>query len=177
MNINSIAFRKLTKKEAEILTKEVRNTPNIVAVPIEKWGKFDKVFISENDGEMSGVCVIEFFDKDWAEIADFIVLPHHRGKGIGRKLYDRAFEFLKNNQKNIYIVSRNPVVIAMMRKSGFRVFDSFGMLPSAVKNHAIKKSIYLSVASEFIRKLFAFPHKTKFVYGILRKEDYEKKLE
>lgn len=167
-----IVFRKLTKKEAQILTDEVKNTPNIVAVPMERWNKFDKVFVSENDGEMSGVCAIEFFGKDWAEIADFVVLPEFRGRGIGRKLYDLAFKYLKDENKNIYIVSRNPVVIRMMRKSGFRLLDNFGRLPSTVKNHTVKKVLHLYIFKEFIRKLFAFPNKTKYIYGILRKEEY-----
>lgn len=174
--MNNIAYRKLSQKEAEILTAEVRNTPNIVAVPVEKWTRFDKIFVSEDENGMNGVCIVDFFGIDWAEIADFIVLPEHRGKGIGRILYDQAFEYLKNNHKNIFIVSRNPVVIKMMEKSNFIISTSFGRLPSPIKNHSIKKSLHLKVFLEFIRKLFVFPNKSKFVYGYLRKEDYENLL-
>lgn len=166
----NIVSWKLSKEEAEILTNEVRNTPNIVAVLMNKWNKFDKVFVVESEGRLAGVCAIEFFAKDWAEIADLIVLPGNRGKGIGRQLYDRAFEYLIKQNKNIYIVSRNPLVIGMMKKSGFNTFENFGILPSAVKNHAIKKSLHLTIIFEFIRKSFVFPHKTKFIYGILRTE-------
>ncbi|MFA7243890.1 MAG: GNAT family N-acetyltransferase [Patescibacteria group bacterium] len=172
-----IVFRRLTKKESEILTNEVRNTPNIVAVPINRWRSFDKMFVFEDEKGIGGVCALDYFGKDWAEIADFIVLPRLRGKGIGRKLFDKAFGYLKIHQYNIYIVSRNPLVIGMMEKAVFNIYQNFFQMPWPVIWHSTKKTLNLAVMTEFVRKLFVFRKKTSLVYGILRKEDYGKNLD
>lgn len=164
-----IIYRKLSKQEITVLANEVKSTPNIIGLTRKEWTDLGKVFVSEVSGELAGVCADKDLGFGWSEIADLVVLEKSRGLGLGRELFNTVFKHAKASHKHIYAVSRNPLVVAMMRKSGFEFVKSFLFLPHPVQYNNIKLIFNFYHIKEYLRKYFKyryFNNVSPYNYGI-----------
>lgn len=164
--MSSIAIRKriLSAQEAALLYRTIKEVPNISGYTFGEWRNLGPIWIAEDGKELVGVCVNVRLPGNWEEIATLYVFPKYHGRGIGRKLFDRAFREAKRERRHIYIVSRNPKVIHMMRKKRMRfVFPLLLPLPLQWRNLVIALHPYR--VYEYIRKLLHFGHKTRLVFG------------
>jgi ribosomal protein S18 acetylase RimI-like enzyme len=83
-------------------------------------------FIVEEEGEIIGF-LIGFLSQSYSNEAyiHFVgIHPQHRGKGIGRHLYNQFFDVIKQNGRNIVRCVTSPVnkaSIAYHTKMGFKI--------------------------------------------------------
>lgn len=160
-----ILKRPLTDQEIDLVFKEIKTTPNITGYTKNEWKGFQDIFVAEKDGKLIGLSLLKVLDEDWSELAALYILPTFRHKGIGRRLFYKSIEYLKTKNKNIYTVSRNPLVIDLMRTNQFKIIG-FSSLPRAIKVHIFKHSMSFYRFKEYIRKVFVYKSKDKWVYSI-----------
>lgn len=166
--------RALQKNEAKILVDQIKQSSNITGYSYQEWMSFDNVLVAEGRKEqLMGVCLYYDFSKQWTFISVLFIFNQFRGNGIGKALFYRACQNIKNNQKNIYTASRNPIVIKMMKDLNFIIFDSLLTLPKPYKKYelifalrALKWIMNYYRIKEFVKKSIIYKEKNKFVYGI-----------
>ena len=166
--------RQLTSREADILVREIKLTPNITGYSLKEWLEFDKVLIAENNtGEMIGVSLYYNFSKNWTFISVLFVLEDFRGKGAGKQLFYKACDNILHSERNIYTSSREPIVIKMMHDLGFEIFNTLFTLPEQYKKYEFDffwRGLIWIISSyrlgEIIRKSIKFGKQKSFIYGI-----------
>lgn len=158
--------RKLNQLEINQLVAEIRKTPFIVSYSQKEWQCLGKVFVLAIDNNFAGACATLDLGDNWFEIAAIYVLEKFRRCGGGKALFETAFRALKKAKRNIYIVSRNPVMIRMMRQYRMKILTSFWQLPWPVKRHSLKLIFNFRRIFEFIRKSFRFGFNASWIYGI-----------
>lgn len=175
MNSANITKRNISLPEAELLIEKIKSTPNIVGYTVAEWSNCGRVIVAEDDrGQLLGACLNYDFAKNWTKIAALYVLEEYRGRGIGKALFYAAFDDAIHSGKNVYTISRNPIVIEMMNKLEFTTFDRFFNLPDRLDFyiHSLQWLASPYRIKEIIRKQIAFPARKKFIYGInLNKEN------
>jgi len=161
-----ITKRLLSSEEIDLVVEEIKQTPNITGYIKKEWENFGKVFVAEVDCKLAGVAVNVSISKEWEELAVLLVLEKFRGQGIGKALFYKALEDIKNRQKNAYTTSRNPIVLKLMKENGFQ-FVSLLKLPLPITLFNLKFIFSFYRISEFLRKQKFFPKQEAFQYGIL----------
>lgn len=161
----SITKRPLTIQEIDLVTREIKQTPNITGYTQKEWQNFGKVFVAEVNSEIAGVAVNVSISKEWEEFAVLLVLEKYRGQGLGKALFNVALEDIKNRHKNAYTTSRNPIVLKLMKENGFQ-FLSLLKLPLPVTLFNLKFICSFYRISEFLRKQKAFCNQPEFEYGV-----------
>lgn len=93
-----------------------------------------KVFVVEVDGRVVGfVCVwakvpSEELDEkpvDYAFISDLVVLPTHRGQGLGHSLLQRAEEYVRSQGATtleLQVLAKNENALRVYNRYGFRPY-------------------------------------------------------
>lgn len=150
-----IKNRCLTLDEAKTIRQEIRETPNLTGYSLHELLGFSNVFVSMANKHFAGMIANINFAKNWTEISAFVVLEKYRGQGIGRKLFDSAYIVAEETGKNIFIVSRNPVVIKMMEAKGsLTLANSLFKLPWAIVFFEFKAVFSWYRITEYFRKFF-----------------------
>src|SRR3989344_5101622 len=104
----------------------------------------DIFFLAKENEEIIGSISIIVHEGDLVELRDFVVLLAHRGKGIGKALFDHALSWcLQNNIRKIYCLSF-PYLNNFWLKQGF-------ILEGELKNH-FKDEENLLIFSKFLKK-------------------------
>lgn len=167
MTSNSLRIlkRRLTDDEVVILMKLIRETPNITGYSYREWQTFKNLFVAESADILVGVCVTEPLYGKWEDVALLYVLDAYRRHGIGSELFRYAFRDLKSKKKNIYVTSRNPVVIALMKEYGMKEVRHILMLPILINLHNIIFCCSVYRLTEFIRKRHVYGAQPPFVYA------------
>ncbi len=155
----------LTSEEIDIVIKAVKETPNITGYTKKEWQNFGKVFVAEVNSELAAVAVNVSISKHWEELAVLIVLEKFRGQGLGKKLFNLALQDILDRKKNAYTTSRNPIVLNLMKESGFK-FTSLFKLPLPVTLFNLKFICSLYRLQEFLRKQKVFSGQPAFEYGV-----------
>jgi len=105
------------------------------------------------------------FSRSWLEISAFLVLKSYRGKGIGRKLFEKAFATADKSRRNYFIVSRNPVVIKMIKsRRDLKLTSRFSKLPLIVITREILSGFSWYRIREYLRKI-SFRKSSGWVFG------------
>lgn len=157
--------KKLTKQEAKIVQKEIRQSPDITGYSLRELLRLKKVFKAFISNEFAGACANFDFGRNWTELSAYIVFAQHRNQGIGKLLFQTAYKDAIKRKKNIYIVSRNPAMIKIFRKENFQIITSFWQLPLAVIIDTFIFAISWYRVKEFLRKL-PMKKSGKFIFGI-----------
>ncbi|MCE4606894.1 MAG: GNAT family N-acetyltransferase [Desulfurococcales archaeon] len=91
---------------------------------VERYLSMDKVFLAETDkGEAIGfIRVSEREDCYWIE--ELYVKPMHRGKGVGRRLVEKAENYIKEHDPDVYIM----VLPQDRRAMGFWLHQGYSLL-------------------------------------------------
>jgi GNAT superfamily N-acetyltransferase len=170
-----IIKRQLTDNEARLVVKEIKSTPYIVGYSLSEWIKSENILVAEDEiGNLLGVCLIYDFHKDWCKIAALFVLNDFRGRGIGKALFYRSVKDALERGKNVYMISANPIVIQMMKKSNFCLFKNIFNLQNSYTTyqlyfyiHHIIWTMNLYRLKEIIRKKIVYNSSEYFVFGTL----------
>jgi len=165
MNEPIIKKRKLTKAEIALLIDEIQRTPFMNGHSKREWRNFSDVFVAEVDNKFAGVCVDIDLGFNWIEIGAIIVLEKYRGLKIGKKLFEKAFDFAIAKKKNIYVVSRNPVVVKWMKEKGMVLKNHVFGLPWVILWHDFVMFFSFFRIIEFFRKSFSYRNKPEYIYG------------
>ncbi len=160
-----IINKPLIKSEAKIILNEIRQSPNITGYSLHELLNLKTVFKAYVDDNFVGVCANFDFEANWTELSAFIISPKFRGQGIGKKLFSASWADAISRKKNIFIVSRNPVMIKILEETDLKILSSFWQLPLAVIIHELIFSISWYRVKEFIRKL-SMKKPGRFVFGI-----------
>jgi GNAT superfamily N-acetyltransferase len=148
-----IVYRPLTPDEARLLHHELRTTPNIIGYTTGELRAKRDVFVGEIGGRFAGL----FFSVDlpfgWTELAVLYVLPEFRGHGLGRALFDAAFQRAEERKRHILILSRNPAVVGWMREKGMDVTAVGIKAPLAYHLHSLVYMAHPYRNLEAFRKL------------------------
>ncbi|MCX8188209.1 MAG: GNAT family N-acetyltransferase [Nitrososphaeria archaeon] len=92
----------------------------------------DCVWIVEDDKKIIGCIAVFGRSKDCAQIRWFLVHPEYRGKGLGKKLLEKAIEFCKNyGYRNIYLWTTSELAVAK------KLYTGFGFVKTEEKKHRI----------------------------------------
>ncbi len=166
--------RKLTRAEAEFLIKKIKLTPNIIGYCLREWLNAENIMIAEDEkGNLAGACLNYDFSKQWNKIAALFVLEEFRGQGLGKSLFHKSLIDAIERGKNVYTISSNPIIIKMMKDSGFLIFDNLLKLPKEYQNyqfvfylHSIKWLLNLYRIKEIFRKKIVYNSQETFFYGI-----------
>lgn len=129
--MTNISFRKVEKdKDWEILLnlekRAAKNSPYYLAFTnIEDLKKFvgKSIAYIMFDGTRSiGHIEYELRSADLAEITGFVLLPEHRGKGLGKILFGKAMDDLAKI-KQIFLMTHpeNSVALRVYLSAGFKV--------------------------------------------------------
>jgi len=165
----------LTKEEAKLLVREIKKTPNISGYSIWEWIDCQNVFIAvDHEGQILGASLNDDFGADWTEIAVLFVLEKHRENGICRALYNISCEDIINRKRNVLIMSREPIVSEMIRKSNLDVLPTLNNLPESYRQHQLKLTLYYKFRYfmnlyrnfEILRKRLTYGKNTSLIYGL-----------
>lgn len=162
----TISVRSLTKSEAEIISDEIKNTDNISGYLISELLRFDEMIVTEDAGEINGI----LFYKEYRRFVDMklmIVCRQYRGQGIGRVMFLYFLNKFKLSNKTIYTVTKNPQVVSIISRVGFKK-SNFLNLPFLAQINQISLMFSLYRIKEFFRKKL-YLNKNKFYYWILDK--------
>ena len=130
-----IVHRPLTHAEAALLHRELQTTPNILGYTVRELERLADVQVAEAEGEFAGLCFSVDLAQGWTDIAALYVLPGFRGRGLGEKLFHAAWERAQERRRHVYVLSRNPQVVAWMRSLGMTVDGKLWRAPLAVHWH------------------------------------------
>ena len=169
-----INSRKLKQQEAILLVEKIKLITDITGYSLKEWLTFEEVLIAEDrEGTMLGVCFAYDFSSNWSFISVLFVLEEFRGKGVGKQLFDQTCRRILSRKRNVYTSSRNPIVIKMMTKLSFILFNTLYMLPQSFKTYefdfflrTMKWIMSFYRIKELLRKDIKYKDKRKFVYGI-----------
>jgi ribosomal protein S18 acetylase RimI-like enzyme len=103
-------------------SKEIFNTPNTqkyLASNLQVNGQ-QKCWLVFDKNILIGSVTITERDDDY-ELRGFYVAPEYQGRGIGKKLWQLALEFVKRKDITCDIYIHNTKTIAMYKKWGFEV--------------------------------------------------------
>lgn len=164
MNNIVITKRKPRKEEIDFFISEIKTTPNISGYTKKEWERFKDVWIAEAEGKAVGVVVNKNFSKDWAETPILYVHEPHRFKGIGKRLFKEAIKSAKGAKKNIYYVSRNPIVIKWIKEEKMKIVP-INKMPLSVFLHFLKKMLNFYRVKEFIRKIMVLKTEGPYIHG------------
>ena len=160
-----ITHRALTSEEIDLCIQALKETPNITGYTKQEWQNFGKVFVAKVNSELVAVAVNVEISKHWEELAVLIVLEKFRGRGLGKTLFNLALQDILGRKKNAYTTSRNPIVLNLMKQSGFK-FTSLFQLPLPITFFNLRFIYSLYRLQEFLRKQKAFPGQPAFEYGV-----------
>lgn len=159
-----ISKRTLSKGEAVIFSKEITQTPNIVGYLPRELLKLSNVLVIENKTEIIGILAyVE--TKKFVDLKLMIIRGKFRGKGYGAKLFKNCTDLLADTKKPMYAVTKNPVVIHLLKQAGF-VQVRFIQLPVPCMLHQLRMIFSLYRIKEFIKKSIQFPREAKFTYWL-----------
>ena len=161
-----IVKRKLSESEVKLLVSAVKKTPNITGHTQKEWLGFGEVLVGEVNRKLAGVSCIIDLGHNWVEIGALFVFDKYRGIGLGKALVKKAFAISEENESNIYMVSRNPIVIEMMRREKMFLTQNLFKLPLVIQRHNLKLIFNLYRIFEFFRKMVKFKHETGLTYGL-----------
>ncbi len=119
-----IEKRKLSPEEAEIISKAMRLTNNIMGYTAKELASFENTFVASNGKEMIGIFTYVELE-NWIDLKIFIILKEYRGKGYGREFFDYAFKQMRGLNKSIYTVTRTPIVMRLLKEKGFAATNLF----------------------------------------------------
>lgn len=124
----------LTESEIEELVAAIKASPGFTNYSIEELREYNrskKLIGLRSSGEICGIATYEHIDEEWAEISTIMVLPKYQGKGLGKKLWQKALKKLSG--KNIFAMAYNPVTkYGLALKTGFQK-KRFWQLPFVVQ--------------------------------------------
>lgn len=90
-------------------------------------------WVIEDENKIIGFCVAHK-KKDFNRVEAIYVLPNYQGKGLGKLLINKAFDWLGNNKKIfINVVSYNDKAINFYKSFGFIKTGRSGTLDTAAK--------------------------------------------
>lgn len=162
-----IQKRNPTLREAEIISREIRLTNNIISYKTGELVGFKNTFIAFNDKKLIGIFTyIEL--NNWIDLKVIIILKEHRDKGFGKELFKYAFDQLQELNKSFYTVTRNPIMINLLKEKGFRETKLY-KLPISVILHQAKMLFSIYRIREYLRKRSEIKSGEKFQYFELRK--------
>ena len=133
--MTEIIHRPLTQAEAVQVHRALKDTPNILGYTVRELTRLSDVYVAAQDGRFAGVCFSADLRQNWTEIAALCVLPDFRGRGIGRALFQAAWERTQARCRHVYVLSRNPQVIKWMQAQGMEVGGKMRYAPLVVHWH------------------------------------------
>jgi GNAT superfamily N-acetyltransferase len=138
-----IEHRPLAPEEARLLHEELKTTPNILGYTVRELVGARDVWVTTDaaSGEFAGACLSFDLPFGWTEIAAVYVLPAHRGVGLGGVLLERAWARASGRGRHLYLLSRNPSVIAWMRARGMAMSENLLSAPLAAHLYT---AVYMS---------------------------------
>lgn len=86
----------------------------------------DCFFVAEHMGKVIGYIICSYVE-DYGHIVSLAVRPEYRGRGVGRKLLEKAEETLRNRGVRIIILEvavSNKIAYSLYRKMGYRVVST-----------------------------------------------------
>lgn len=166
-----IVNRKINESEANLLIREIKQTPNIMGYSLREWMTSEYVMVAEDEnGEIAGACLNYDFHKNWHKIAALFVLKEFRGLGLGKSLFYNSYNNAVERGKNVYTISANPVVIKMMEDLGFLTFENLHSFPDKYewkfRLHTMQWVLNLYRIKEICRKRKVYGVEKNFLYGI-----------
>ena len=132
VNMTEIVHRPLTQAEALQVHGALKDTPNILGYTVRELTRLSDVYAAEEDGQFAGVCFSVDLRQNWTEIAALCVLPEFRGRGIGKALFDAAWDRAQARRRHVYVLSRNPQVIGWMQGQGMDIGGKWRDAPLTV---------------------------------------------
>lgn len=129
----TFTHRPLTEPEARTLYALIKLTPNILGYTMYELLRFRDVWVAEVGGELAGVCIAIDMPLGWTEFAALCVADEFRGMGIGSELFDRAWKTSLERRRRIFVMSRHPSVLTMMRAHGMTIHKNPLFAPLSVQ--------------------------------------------
>jgi GNAT superfamily N-acetyltransferase len=161
----TIAQQSPTKTEIFEIMKLIKQTQNITGYTFEQYKQFTLSHLAYVNGDFAGACFCIDITKNISEIAVLIVREEYRGLGIGKKLFLKSVTDLKEKDKTIWCVSRNPIVLLFFSASDLQ-FTSFWKLPPPVLWHNLNFVCSIYRIKEFFRKKMYDSRLPSFQYAI-----------
>jgi GNAT superfamily N-acetyltransferase len=126
--------RPATDAEARLLHEELKTTENILGYTVRELRRARDLWLAHDatTGALAGMCLSFDLPLGWTEIAALYVLPAHRRRGVGAALLTRAWERAAGRGRHVYMLSRNPTVVAWMETRGMLVSSALWRAPLAV---------------------------------------------
>lgn len=157
-----ITFRSLTAQEANIISKEIRNTKNITGYLPTELLRFGKMLVATKDKSIIGILYYKKHKK-LIDLKILIVVSNWRGQGIGRKLFQQFITEVGSAEK-IYTVTKSSELIHLISEAGFKEVG-FLRLPILAKLNEISKGFSYYRVKEALRKGM-LKTRNKFSYWI-----------
>ena len=85
-----------------------------------------KTWLAFFGNKLVGSITVVIKNKDEAELTGFYVLPKYQGKGIGKKLYSLATDFVGNRDLTLDIYVHNVKTIRIYKKWGWKLDTTRG---------------------------------------------------
>ena len=161
-----IIARRLTPAEAVRVHWALKDTPNILGYTVRELERLPFVLVAETGGEMAGVCFSRDLGQNWTEIAALCVLPQFQGRGIGKTLFDSAWDRAEARRRHLYVLSRSPQVVKWMQARGMEVSGKLRSAPLVVHGDMLRHMASGYRLRESIRKRRAIAACPPLVQGI-----------
>lgn len=127
-----LLHRPLQEAEARVLHEELRTTPNIIGYTARELLRFGDVLVAQGeDGAFAGACISKDLLLGWTDLAALYVLPAFRGRGVGARLYQAAWDRAWGRGRHLFTLSRSPAVIHLMTAGGMTLTRAVWRVPLA----------------------------------------------
>lgn len=166
----------LTESEIKELVAAIKQSPGFTDYTIEELREYNqnkKVIGLRTSGEICGIATVEHIDEEWAEISTIIVMPKYQGRGLGKKLWQKAIKRLSG--KNICAIAFNPITkYGLALKTGFKK-RRFFQLPFVIQFFFVVQRFRLHKIIGFFSKKGLRLANLDFFTRLYRKKGFTKR--
>lgn len=130
----------LSYKEAKALVSALKDFPDIIYVPLQRWLSIKAPYKVYIDEVFAGVCVVYAVSKDCVKIGPMVVLEKFQGNGIAKIFLKRILVDYKD-RKLIFIASSSSKLQKILPRFGFAQQKSLLLLPWSIKVFLVKQML------------------------------------
>jgi N-acetylglutamate synthase-like GNAT family acetyltransferase len=158
-----------TDKQIDQIIDWINQTQNITGYSHGELKSFGKMYLAFESKMLVGVGINIGITKSIGELAVLIVDPNHTNSGIGKSIFELSNIDLKQEYKYSYCVTRNPIVIKMLKSAGYQQTD-YWRLPLQIHLYNIKFALSIFRIKEFVTKKMYSKNLNKFEYYIRNRD-------
>jgi GNAT superfamily N-acetyltransferase len=150
----NIIKERFTESEALAWQSEARKSAFLLGYNLKDLLSFKNVYKVYHGQDFIGSAFNLDFGQNWTELSGFIIKEDYRGQGLGGQLFKLLYAEAVDRGRNLYVVTRNPVMKKSMIKYDFETSTDFFSLPREIQLYTMKSIFNRYRLSQGLKKGF-----------------------